>query len=60
MVGSGQGGEWLVSKIIPDGPAARSGQIRLGDAVVNVNGIPVKGLDFDAVVHLLAGPSSSV
>ena len=41
-------------KIIPGGAAARTGRLRMGDRILNVNGVDIRGASHqDAVMALL-------
>ncbi|KAE9546894.1 hypothetical protein FO519_009893, partial [Halicephalobus sp. NKZ332] len=59
----GQGAPVVVSKVIPGFPAAQTGQIFVGDKILEVNGTNVSGLTHEEVVKLLkdtSGPSISL
>ncbi|XP_077008118.1 MAGUK p55 subfamily member 4 isoform X1 [Tamandua tetradactyla] len=47
-------GDILVARVIHGGLAERSGLLYAGDKLVEVNGIPVEGLDPEKVIHILA------
>ncbi|PIO73652.1 PDZ/DHR/GLGF domain protein [Teladorsagia circumcincta] len=43
----------VISKIFPGMPADKSGQLYVGDAIVEINGEPVEGRSHDEVVEML-------
>ncbi|WKY14212.1 hypothetical protein Q1695_000056 [Nippostrongylus brasiliensis] len=43
----------VISKIFPGMPADRTGQLYVGDAIVEINGEPVEGRSHDEVVEML-------
>ncbi|XP_032715959.1 MAGUK p55 subfamily member 4 [Lontra canadensis] len=47
-------GDILVARVIHGGLAERSGLLYAGDKLVEVNGVPVEGLDPEQVIHILA------
>jgi len=46
-------GGHVVSQIHPDSVAARDGRLQVGDVLVKVNDVPVKGLSSEEVIDLL-------
>ena len=53
------GGETAVTELAPGGPAERSRQVRVGDAVLAVDGQDIAGLPADTVRGLILGPPGS-
>uniref|UniRef100_A0ABK0LIL2 MAGUK p55 scaffold protein 4 n=1 Tax=Rattus norvegicus TaxID=10116 RepID=A0ABK0LIL2_RAT len=47
-------GDILVARVIHGGLVERSGLLYAGDKLVEVNGVPVEGLDPEQVIHILA------
>lgn len=41
----------IISNIVKNGPAAKSGQILVKDEVIEVNGIPIKDMPFDKLIE---------
>ena len=52
--------ELCVTHLLPGLPAALCGRIVLGDAILTVDGFPVRGSDLDIVVKMIKGPSPSL
>ena len=52
-------GEVLISQVVPFGPAARSGNIHLGDVITSVSGASTKGLSLSHVSGMLEGTINS-
>jgi C-terminal processing protease CtpA/Prc len=53
-------GHLIVTKLVPNGPAELSNQIRAGDAILSVNNVVVQGKRIPDVVALIKGPPRSV
>ncbi|KAJ8418163.1 hypothetical protein AAFF_G00138720 [Aldrovandia affinis] len=49
-----------IKKLFPGQPAEESGLIRQGDIILAVNSVPVKGLSYQRVLHLLRGARPEV
>ncbi|EKX49065.1 hypothetical protein GUITHDRAFT_151603 [Guillardia theta CCMP2712] len=49
----------IVASMKDDGPAARSGKVRVGDLLETIDGVEVKTTDFEELAHLLLGPEGS-
>ncbi|XP_036403195.1 tyrosine-protein phosphatase non-receptor type 13 [Megalops cyprinoides] len=49
-----------IKRLFPGQPADESGLIQQGDIILAVNGIPVKGLSYQRVLHLLRGAPGEV
>nr|BAA88230.1 DLG6 beta [Rattus norvegicus] len=47
-------GDILVARVIHGGLVERNGLLYAGDKLVEVNGVPVEGLDPEQVIHILA------
>uniref|UniRef100_A0A7M4DYI8 MAGUK p55 scaffold protein 4 n=1 Tax=Crocodylus porosus TaxID=8502 RepID=A0A7M4DYI8_CROPO len=47
-------GDIMVARVISGGLADRSGLLYAGDKLVEVNGVPVEGLEPEQVIHILA------
>uniref|UniRef100_A0A915CM53 PDZ domain-containing protein n=1 Tax=Ditylenchus dipsaci TaxID=166011 RepID=A0A915CM53_9BILA len=43
----------VISKVLPDLPADQTGQIFVGDSIVEINGMPVEGKTHEEVVQML-------
>ncbi|XP_007902819.2 tyrosine-protein phosphatase non-receptor type 13 [Callorhinchus milii] len=56
----GGGGLVRIKKLFPGQPAEESGQIKVGDVILAVNGAVVQGLSYQEVLHLLRGAPSEV
>jgi carboxyl-terminal processing protease len=50
---------FIITQMIKDGPAAKSGQVRINDILVEVDGKPILNLPLDQVMDLLRGKSGS-
>lgn len=50
---------FVITQIVKDGPAARSGLVGVNDILVEVDGTPVKGLSLSKVMDMLRGASGS-
>nr|6NEK_A Chain A, Consensus PDZ domain [synthetic construct] len=55
----GDGGIF-VSSVVPGGPAARAGRLRVGDRILEVNGVSVEGLTLEEAVKLLRSSGTTV
>uniref|UniRef100_A0A8I6ASJ9 MAGUK p55 scaffold protein 4 n=1 Tax=Rattus norvegicus TaxID=10116 RepID=A0A8I6ASJ9_RAT len=53
-------GDILVARVIHGGLVERSGLLYAGDKLVEVNGVPVEGLDPEQVIHILVTSLTSV
>jgi len=51
--------EFEVESIHPDGPIDATGRVRVGDKVVEVDGVPVEGKPFEIVCKMLRGGDGS-
>ncbi|XP_066549290.1 FERM and PDZ domain-containing protein 2 [Amia ocellicauda] len=49
-----------IKRLFPGQPAEESGLIEVGDVILEVNGTSVKGLSYQAVLHLLRGAPGQV
>eukprot|EP00283_Hemiselmis_rufescens_P026510 CAMPEP_0173468278 /NCGR_PEP_ID=MMETSP1357-20121228/76592_1 /TAXON_ID=77926 /ORGANISM="Hemiselmis rufescens, Strain PCC563" /LENGTH=104 /DNA_ID=CAMNT_0014436477 /DNA_START=42 /DNA_END=352 /DNA_ORIENTATION=+ len=49
-------GHFIVTKMAPGGPAMQSGQVQLGDVVVQVNGQSLEGMLIENARGLIMGP----
>jgi len=49
-------GVMTVAGLVPEGAADRTGQIRLHDTLLAIDGVPVQSLDLSRVTHMLQGP----
>ncbi|KAJ8248401.1 hypothetical protein GJAV_G00241640 [Gymnothorax javanicus] len=49
-----------IKRLFPGQPAEESGRIQQGDIILSVNGVPVKGLSYQGVLHLLRGGPEEV
>lgn len=49
----------FVTKLLKDGPAERSGKIRVGDQILKIDNVEVKNLDFDAIEDQMRGDEGS-
>ena len=46
----------LIKHIVPGGSADLSGQLRVGDVVQHIDGVPTAGLSISSIVELVTGP----
>ena len=53
-------GNHVVTDLNDQGPAAESGQIGIGDKLISVDGVPVRGLSREEVSNMFLGPSGSL
>ncbi|XP_061083588.1 tyrosine-protein phosphatase non-receptor type 13 [Conger conger] len=58
--GNGNGNVVRIKKLFPGQPAKESGLIQQGDVILAVNGVPLKGLSYQGVLHLLRGAPERV
>ncbi|XP_072138668.1 FERM and PDZ domain-containing protein 2 [Mobula birostris] len=49
-----------IKRLFPGQPAGETGQIEVGDVILAVNGVAVKGLSYQEVLHLLRGAPPDV
>ncbi|XP_078055407.1 FERM and PDZ domain-containing protein 2 [Mustelus asterias] len=49
-----------IKRLFPGQPAEESGQIEVGDVILGINQVPVKGLSYQEVLHLLRGAPTEV
>jgi len=56
----GGDGPIIVAQMTPDGPAAQSQELRIGDQILTINGDPVENLSHDDVVDLLKAAASPI
>ncbi|XP_041032363.1 tyrosine-protein phosphatase non-receptor type 13-like [Carcharodon carcharias] len=49
-----------IKRLFPGQPAEETGQIEVGDVILAVNRVPVKGLSYQEVLHLLRGAPPEV
>jgi hypothetical protein len=55
VIRKNQDGNMIIDSINPGGGAAATKNVEKGDTILQVNGLPVKGMTEDAVKHLIAG-----
>ncbi|XP_077175273.1 MAGUK p55 subfamily member 4 isoform X2 [Paroedura picta] len=53
-------GDITVARVIHGGLADRSGLLYAGDKLVEVNGVPVEGLEPEQVIHILSQPQGTI
>lgn len=49
-------GQYVVSRVVPGGPAANSGNVQVGDVVVQLDGRRVEGQSVETVRNMIIGP----
>lgn len=45
-----QGKKVIISSLIPEGPAAKSGLVKVNDQIVSINNLPIAGMSLDQVL----------
>lgn len=59
LLNASKNGNIIVSQIIDGGPAARSGLIKLGDTIIQIDGQSVQNKPLDNVMNLIEGKNGS-
>ncbi len=49
----------VISDLIPGSPAAESGRVQIEDLLVEIDGTPIRSLEFDQVLELLKGKNGA-
>lgn len=50
---------FVITQLVKDGPAAKSGLIGINDEIVEIDGTPIQGLSLSKVMEMLRGKSGS-
>ena len=53
------GGRIYVCEIVPGSPSSESGQVRVGDILLSVDGSRVQGMQLESVNRMISGPVGS-